>query len=108
MAVYRAGETPERDGRRHFRAGPLEGIDRPAIGALFPTKDPRAMATGLVGCWDVGANMDLQGGLISTSSACGTSTAAMLLRVANPGSACSTSARVVQAAMTSRFKAYRC
>ena len=37
-----------------FRLGRLPGIDRPAIGALFPTKDPGQPVLVL----DVGANMD--------------------------------------------------
>jgi glycerol-3-phosphate acyltransferase PlsX len=37
-----------------FRLGRLKGIDRPAIGALFPTKDPEQQVLVL----DVGANMD--------------------------------------------------
>jgi glycerol-3-phosphate acyltransferase PlsX len=37
-----------------FRLGRLKGIDRPAIGALFPTKDPGQPVLVL----DVGANMD--------------------------------------------------
>jgi glycerol-3-phosphate acyltransferase PlsX len=37
-----------------FRLGRLAGIDRPAIGALFPTKDPSQQVLVL----DVGANMD--------------------------------------------------
>ena len=37
-----------------FRLGRLDGIDRPAIGALFPTKDPGQPVLVL----DVGANMD--------------------------------------------------
>ena len=37
-----------------FKLGRLKGIDRPAIGALFPTKDPGQPVLVL----DVGANMD--------------------------------------------------
>ncbi len=37
-----------------FRLGRLAGIDRPAIGALFPTKDPSQQVLVL----DVGANTD--------------------------------------------------
>ncbi len=42
------------DGLGHLPAGPAQGIDRPAIGALFPTRDPEQQVLVL----DVGANMD--------------------------------------------------
>lgn len=43
-----------------FRLGRLKGIDRPAIGALFPTKDPSQQVLVL----DVGANMDCKPGYL--------------------------------------------
>ena len=42
------------DGCRIFRLGRLKGIERPAIGALFPTKDVGQQVLVL----DVGANTD--------------------------------------------------
>ncbi len=54
MAVYSAGNSGALMASAIFRLGRLEGIDRPAIGALFPTKDPAQPVLVL----DVGANMD--------------------------------------------------
>ncbi len=54
MAVYSAGNSGALMASAIFRLGRLEGIDRPAIGALFPTKDPGQPVLVL----DVGANMD--------------------------------------------------
>ncbi len=54
MAVYSAGNSGALMASAIFRLGRLEGIDRPAIGALFPTKDPEQPVLVL----DVGANMD--------------------------------------------------
>ena len=53
-AVYSAGNSGALMAAAIFRLGRLEGIDRPAIGALFPTKDPGQPVLVL----DVGANMD--------------------------------------------------
>lgn len=53
-AVYSAGNSGALMASAIFRLGRLEGIDRPAIGALFPTKDPGQPVLVL----DVGANMD--------------------------------------------------
>jgi len=53
-AVYSAGNSGAVMAAAIFRLGRLEGIDRPAIGALFPTKDPAQQVLVL----DVGANMD--------------------------------------------------
>ncbi len=53
-AVYSAGNSGAVMAAAIFRLGRLSGIDRPAIGALFPTKDPEQQVLVL----DVGANMD--------------------------------------------------
>jgi glycerol-3-phosphate acyltransferase PlsX len=53
-AVYSAGNSGAVMASAIFRLGRLSGIDRPAIGALFPTKDPAKQVLVL----DVGANMD--------------------------------------------------
>ncbi|EAQ68206.1 fatty acid/phospholipid synthesis protein PlsX [Synechococcus sp. RS9917] len=54
LAVYSAGNSGAVMASAIFRLGRLAGIDRPAIGALFPTKDPGQPVLVL----DVGANMD--------------------------------------------------
>ncbi len=54
LAVYSAGNSGAMMASAIFRLGRLPGIDRPAIGALFPTKDPAQPVLVL----DVGANMD--------------------------------------------------
>ena len=53
-AVYSAGNSGAVMAAAIFRLGRLKGIDRPAIGALFPTRDPEQQVLVL----DVGANMD--------------------------------------------------
>ena len=54
QAIYSAGNSGALMAAAIFRLGRLKGIDRPAIGALFPTKDPSKPVLVL----DVGANMD--------------------------------------------------
>ncbi len=54
LAMYSAGNSGAMMASAIFRLGRLAGIDRPAIGALFPTKDPGKPVLVL----DVGANMD--------------------------------------------------
>ncbi len=54
MGVYSAGNSGALMASAIFKLGRLKGIDRPAIGALFPTKDPGQPVLVL----DVGANMD--------------------------------------------------
>ena len=54
LAIYSAGNSGAVMASAIFRLGRLKGIDRPAIGALFPTKDPAQPVLVL----DVGANMD--------------------------------------------------
>ena len=54
LAIYSAGNSGALMASAIFRLGRLSGIDRPAIGALFPTKDPTQPVLVL----DVGANMD--------------------------------------------------
>jgi glycerol-3-phosphate acyltransferase PlsX len=53
-AVYSAGNSGAVMASAIFRLGRLAGIDRPAIGALFPTKDPEQQVLVL----DVGGNTD--------------------------------------------------
>jgi len=53
-AVYSAGNSGAVMASAIFRLGRLKSIDRPAIGALFPTKDTEQQVLVL----DVGANMD--------------------------------------------------
>ncbi len=54
LGMYSAGNSGALMASAIFRLGRLSGIDRPAIGALFPTKDPGQPVLVL----DVGANMD--------------------------------------------------
>ena len=54
MGVYSAGNSGAMMASAIFKLGRLKGIDRPAIGALSPTKDPGQPVLVL----DVGANMD--------------------------------------------------
>ncbi len=54
MGVYSAGNSGAMMASAIFKLGRLKGIDRPAIGALFPTRDPGQPVLVL----DVGANMD--------------------------------------------------
>ena len=49
LAVYSAGNSGAVMASAIFRLGRLKGIDRPAIGALFPTKDPSQAGVG-AGC----------------------------------------------------------
>ncbi len=60
QAVYSAGNSGAVMASAIFRLGRLKGIDRPAIGALFPTKDPGRQVLVL----DVGANMDCKPGYL--------------------------------------------
>ena len=53
-AVYSAGNSGAMMASAIFRIGRLKGIDRPAIGALFPTRDQTRPVLVL----DVGANTD--------------------------------------------------
>jgi glycerol-3-phosphate acyltransferase PlsX len=54
LAVYSAGNSGAVMASAIFRLGRLQGIERPAIGALFPTRDPEQQVLVL----DVGANAD--------------------------------------------------
>ncbi len=54
QAVYSAGNSGAMMASAIFRIGRLKGIDRPAIGALFPTRDQTRPVLVL----DVGANTD--------------------------------------------------
>ena len=53
-AVYSAGNSGAMMASAIFRIGRLKGIERPAIGALFPTRDQTRPVLVL----DVGANTD--------------------------------------------------
>jgi glycerol-3-phosphate acyltransferase PlsX len=53
-AAYSAGNSGAVMASAIFRLGRLPGIERPAIGALFPTRDPEQQVLVL----DVGANAD--------------------------------------------------
>lgn len=59
-AIYSAGNSGAVMASAIFRLGRLKGIDRPAIGALFPTKNPELQVLVL----DVGANMDCKPGFL--------------------------------------------
>jgi glycerol-3-phosphate acyltransferase PlsX len=63
-----------------FRLGRLKGIDRPAIGALFPTKDPAQQVLVL----DVGANMDCKPGYLHQFALLGSIYSRDVLGVARP------------------------
>ena len=54
LAAYSAGNSGAVMASAIFRLGRLAGIERPAIGALFPTRDPEQQVLVL----DVGANTD--------------------------------------------------
>ncbi len=63
-----------------FRLGRLSGIDRPAIGALFPTKDPTQPVLVL----DVGANMDCKPNYLHQFALLGNIYSRDVLQVQNP------------------------
>ena len=76
LAVYSAGNSGAVMASAIFRLGRLKGIDRPAIGALFPTKDPGQPVLVL----DVGANMDCKPTYLHQFALLETSTAGMCSR----------------------------
>ncbi len=82
-AVYSAGNSGAVMASAIFRLGRLKGIDRPAFGALFPTKDPEQQVLVL----DVGANMDCRPNGCISSPCWATSTAATCSRWPAPASA---------------------
>ena len=63
-----------------FRLGRLAGIERPAIGALFPTKDPNQQVLVL----DVGANMDCKPAWLHQFALLGNIYSRDVLQVARP------------------------
>lgn len=80
MAVYSAGNSGAVMAAAIFRLGRLKGIDRPAIGALFPTKDPAEQVLVL----DVGANMDCKPAYLHQFGLLGSIYSRDVLGVANP------------------------
>ena len=80
LAVYSAGNSGALMASAIFRLGRLLGIDRPAIGALFPTKDPSQPVLVL----DVGANMDCKPNYLHQFALLGNIYSRDVLQVANP------------------------
>ncbi len=80
MAVYSAGNSGAVMASAIFRLGRLRGIERPAIGALFPTKDPAEQVLVL----DVGANTDCKPAWLHQFALLGTIYSRDVLQVANP------------------------
>ncbi len=80
LAVYSAGNSGALMAAAIFRLGRLVGIDRPAIGALFPTKDPAQPVLVL----DVGANMDCKPAYLHQFALLGNIYARDVLQVSKP------------------------
>ncbi len=80
LAVYSAGNSGALMASAIFKLGRLNGIDRPAIGALFPTKDPGQPVLVL----DVGANMDCKPTYLHQFALLGNIYCRDVLQVANP------------------------
>jgi glycerol-3-phosphate acyltransferase PlsX len=80
MAVYSAGNSGAVMASAIFRLGRLRGIERPAIGALFPTKDPAQQVLVL----DVGANTDCKPPWLHQFALLGTIYSRDVLQVATP------------------------
>jgi glycerol-3-phosphate acyltransferase PlsX len=80
MAVYSAGNSGAVMASAIFRLGRLRGIERPAIGALFPTKDPAQQVLVL----DVGANTDCKPAWLHQFALLGTIYSRDVLQVAHP------------------------
>jgi glycerol-3-phosphate acyltransferase PlsX len=79
-AVYSAGNSGAVMASAIFRLGRLRGIERPAIGALFPTKDPAQQVLVL----DVGANTDCKPTWLHQFALLGTIYSRDVLQVASP------------------------
>ena len=79
-AVYSAGNSGAVMASAIFRLGRLAGIERPAIGALFPTKDPNQQVMVL----DVGANMDCKPAWLHQFALLGNIYSRDVLRVSRP------------------------
>ena len=80
LAIYSAGNSGAVMASAIFRLGRLKGIDRPAIGALFPTKDPSQPVLVL----DVGANMDCKPTYLHQFALLGNIYSRDVLQVAQP------------------------
>ena len=80
LAMYSAGNSGALMAAAIFRLGRLSGIERPAIGALFPTKDPGQPVLVL----DVGANMDCKPSYLHQFALLGNIYARDVLQVESP------------------------
>ena len=80
LAVYSAGNSGAVMASAIFRLGRLKGIERPAIGALFPTKDAGQQVLVL----DVGANTDCKPSYLHQFALLGNVYARDVLGVAQP------------------------
>ena len=79
-AVYSAGNSGAMMASAIFRIGRLKGIDRPAIGALFPTRDQTRPVLVL----DVGANTDCKPSYLHQFALLGNIYAKDVLQVKEP------------------------
>jgi len=79
-AVYSAGNSGAMMASAIFRIGRLKGIDRPAIGALFPTRDQTRPVLVL----DVGANTDCKPSYLHQFALLGNVYAKDVLQVKKP------------------------
>ncbi|HRD41796.1 MAG TPA: phosphate acyltransferase PlsX [Prochlorococcaceae cyanobacterium AMR_MDS_5431] len=79
-SMYSAGNSGAVMASAIFRLGRLVGIDRPAIGALFPTKDPTQQVLVL----DVGANTDCKPGYLHQFALLGNVYSRYVLQVEKP------------------------
>jgi len=80
QAVYSAGNSGAMMASAIFRIGRLKGIDRPAIGALFPTRDQTRPVLVL----DVGANTDCKPAYLHQFALLGNIYAKDVLQVKKP------------------------
>ncbi len=80
QAVYSAGNSGAMMASSIFRIGRLKGIDRPAIGALFPTRDQTRPVLVL----DVGANTDCKPSYLHQFALLGNIYAKDVLQVKKP------------------------
>jgi len=80
QAVYSAGNSGAMMASAIFRIGRLKGIDRPAIGALFPTRDQTRPVLVL----DVGANTDCKPSYLHQFALLGNIYAKDVLQVKKP------------------------
>jgi glycerol-3-phosphate acyltransferase PlsX len=80
LAVYSAGNSGAVMASAIFRLGRLRGIERPAIGALFPTKDPAQQVLVL----DVGANTDCKPAWLHQFALLGSIYSRDVMQVASP------------------------